>query len=48
MLNPNNYLFNIANGKYSIVAERIPSNSARGEIQYLECRLDAINSYLGF
>ncbi|WP_163377619.1 hypothetical protein [Cyclobacterium sp. SYSU L10401] len=44
-VNLNNYLFNIANGKYSIVAERIAFNSAREEINTFNVRLMP-NSYL--
>ncbi|WP_246255549.1 AsmA family protein [Cyclobacterium plantarum] len=44
-VNLNNYLFNIANGKYNIVAERIAFNSAREEINTFNVRLMP-NSYL--
>ncbi|SHM37886.1 hypothetical protein SAMN04488057_101264 [Cyclobacterium lianum] len=44
-VNLNNYLFNIANGRYSIVAERIAFNSAREEINTFNVRLMP-NSYL--
>ncbi|WP_162418219.1 hypothetical protein [Cyclobacterium roseum] len=44
-VNLNNYLFNIANGKYSIVAERITFNSATEEINTFNVRLNP-NRYL--
>jgi hypothetical protein len=44
-VNLKNYLFNIANGKYSIVAERITFNSAREEINTFNVRLNP-NRYL--
>jgi hypothetical protein len=38
-LNLNNYVFNIADGKYSVVADRIAFNSAREEINTINVRL---------
>lgn len=38
-VNLNNYLFNLANGKYSIVAGRIGFNSAREEINTFDVKL---------
>ncbi len=38
-LNLNNYVFNIADGKYSVVADRITFNSAREEINTINARL---------
>ncbi|WP_114748323.1 hypothetical protein [Pleomorphovibrio marinus] len=38
-LNLNNYVFNIADGKYSVVADRITFNSAREEINTINVRL---------
>lgn len=38
-INLNNYVFNIANGKYSIIANRIAFNSAREEINTYGVRL---------
>jgi hypothetical protein len=44
-VNLKNYLFNIANGKYSIVAERITFNSAKEEINTFNVQLNP-NRYL--